>query len=256
MGCIRMILRFAAPMPRVDAFDRYLFVGPHPDDIEIGAGATVARLCALGKKVCFLICTDGRFGMTNAPSGISEEALAQMRKEEAIRGAKTLGVTDVRFLDLRDGAGYTFDALKSGIARTVSDFQPEILFAPDPQTGAECHPDHLQVGCASREIACMAPYPGIMAGYGVTASPVRAIAFYMTAHPNRYVPTGPYRPRQRQAIACHASQYPEGCSDLASLSTYLPLRSFVFGLRSRHKGAEGFRMLDSLRMHCLPEAGL
>ena len=39
MSLTRLALRFAAPPPRVESFDRYLFLGPHPDDIEIGAGA-------------------------------------------------------------------------------------------------------------------------------------------------------------------------------------------------------------------------
>ena len=41
---IRMILKRAVPVPSVEGFQRYLFVGPHPDDIEIGAGATAAKL--------------------------------------------------------------------------------------------------------------------------------------------------------------------------------------------------------------------
>ena len=69
-------------------------IGPHPDDIEIGAGATVARLAAQGKKVCFLICTDGRFGSANAPDGITGDALASLRMEEARASARVLGVTD------------------------------------------------------------------------------------------------------------------------------------------------------------------
>ncbi|MGN1015818.1 MAG: PIG-L deacetylase family protein, partial [Faecousia sp.] len=51
MSLTRIALKFAAPLPDLEAFDRYLFVGPHPDDIEIGAGATVSRLTSLGKQV-------------------------------------------------------------------------------------------------------------------------------------------------------------------------------------------------------------
>ena len=103
MGITKLALRFAAPFPKVNSFNRYLFVGPHPDDIEIGAGATVAALAAQGKNICFLICTDGRYGTTNMPDTVSEEALIATRKEEAIRSAAALGVNDVRFLGLSDG---------------------------------------------------------------------------------------------------------------------------------------------------------
>ena len=59
MGLTKLAIKFAAPFPKVESFERYLFLGPHPDDIEIGAGATVAALAAQGKTICFLICTDG-----------------------------------------------------------------------------------------------------------------------------------------------------------------------------------------------------
>ncbi|MBR5982002.1 MAG: PIG-L family deacetylase, partial [Firmicutes bacterium] len=58
MSLTRFILRFAAPVPQVESFEKYLFIGPHPDDIEIGAGATAAKLAAAGKKITFLVCTD------------------------------------------------------------------------------------------------------------------------------------------------------------------------------------------------------
>ena len=58
MSLTRLALRFAAPLPNLEDFKRYLFVGPHPDDIEIGAGATASRLASLGKQVTFLVCTD------------------------------------------------------------------------------------------------------------------------------------------------------------------------------------------------------
>ncbi len=255
MSLTRLVLRFAAPVPRIESFERFLLIGPHPDDIEIGAGATVAKLAEMGKTICFLICTDGRFGSGNAPEGISEEELAAMRMKEAVASAHALGVTDVRFLGLRDGAGYSMNELVHGIARVVSDFQPDILFAPDPFVRGESHADHLQVGQAARQIACFAPYPGIMQQYGASSAPVKAIAYYMTAHPNRYVGTGKYIKKQMQAIFdCHLSQYPKGCADAEAIRTYLRLRSVDFGIRSLRGCAEGFRVQGALHMHCLPEA--
>ena len=62
MSILKLVLKAAAPLPDIEKFDRYLFIGPHPDDIEIGAGATAAKLAARGKSVCFLICLDGRYG--------------------------------------------------------------------------------------------------------------------------------------------------------------------------------------------------
>ena len=88
MSLVSLALRLAAPAPQVEAFDRYLFLGPHPDDIEIGAGATAAKLIAAGKQVCFLICTDGRFGLEHAPTGTAPEDLIALRQAEALSSAK------------------------------------------------------------------------------------------------------------------------------------------------------------------------
>ena len=103
MSLTRAVLRFAAPLPRIEKFQRYLFVGPHPDDIEIGAGATAAKLAAEGKDLCFLICTDGRFGTDHAPASLVGDTLAKLRRAEAESSASLLGVKDLRFLPFSDG---------------------------------------------------------------------------------------------------------------------------------------------------------
>ena len=253
MSLTRLALRAAAPVPRVEGFSRYLFVGPHPDDIEIGAGATVSRLTAMGKKVAFLICTDGRFG--DGCTELRGDALAAAREEEARRSAALLGVEDVRFLRLSDGGFYRQEEMLAGIARVIGEVQPEVLLAPDPCVRSECHIDHLNVGEAVRRLACLAPYEGIMAGYGGKSAPVKALACYMTARPNRYVATRGHVDRQMKAIFdCHVTQFPPNGAEARSIRLYLTLRSIDFGLRSLKGRAEGFRVLGTTQMHCLPEA--
>ena len=53
MSLTARIAALAAPVPRPDSFERCLFIGPHPDDIEVGAGATAAKLCAMGEAHYF-----------------------------------------------------------------------------------------------------------------------------------------------------------------------------------------------------------
>ena len=101
MSLTSIILKFAVPVPNILKYDNYLFIGPHPDDIEIGAGSTIAKLVSLGKKVSFLICLDGRFGLDYAPHGTTPEALIDIRKKESIEAANLLGVTDVYFLGFK-----------------------------------------------------------------------------------------------------------------------------------------------------------
>lgn len=255
MSVLKRIIRAAAPLPKIEKMERFLFIGPHPDDIEIGAGATAAMLAAAGKTVCFLICADGRFGTSNAPE-IGPEEMIAVRKREAVASARDLGVGDVRFLDLCDGGFYEMRELVRGIASVTGEFRPDVIFAPDPCVTSECHKDHLNVGNAAREVACFAPYAGIMKEYGADAAPVKALACYFTAKANSFVDTSGFLPAQLDSIfKFHRSQFPEGCADAKSIGLYLKLRAYDFGLRSFHKTAEGFRVLGQTQMHCLPEAG-
>ena len=266
MSILSIIIRTAGPIPTVESFDRYLFIGPHPDDIEIGAGATAAKLAALGKKVTFLICLDGRYGLENAPEGTTSEELIEIRKKESFASAKMLGVSDVRFLGLSDGGFYRIGleggenpdegSLLAKMARVIGEVQPDIIFATDPSVGSECHTDHINVGECAKRLAFFAPFKDIMAKFGAENTDVKAIAFYMTGRPNRYVRTGKKLINRQFAsvFECHQSQYPKGCPDIDSLKLYLNLRAFFFGVRSLKGRAEGFRVLGRTHMHCLPEA--
>ena len=256
MSLTSAVLRFAAPPPRLEDYERYLFLGPHPDDIEIGAGATAAKLAEVGKDICFLICTDGRFGLSNAPAGTTSERLVELRREEARKSAALLGVKNVCFLDFSDGGLYEPREQLRAMARIVGAFQPDVIFAPDPDVSSECHIDHRNVGEAAKILACFAPYSELFEAYGGKAAAVKALAFYMTAKPHRYVKTPGYLPRQLDAIfQCHVSQFPPESEEGRAIRLYLKLRSADFGLRCLTTAAEGFRVLGQTQMHCLPEAG-
>lgn len=256
MSLTRLAIRLACPLPKLEEFRRFLFIGPHPDDIEIGAGATAAKLAAAGKEVRFLICMDGRYGLENAPAGTSPEKLAEIRRQEAVASAGMLGAKEVQFLNLSDGGFYERQSLLWAMAQAIGRVQPDVIFAPDPCADSECHADHRNVGEAARQLAFFAPFREIMEKYGAKSAPVQALAYYMTARPNTYVKTTGYLSRQDEAIfSCHKSQFPEGCAEVKSIRLYLKLRAVDFGLRSGKGRAEGFRLLDRTRMHCLPEAG-
>jgi len=253
MSITRTVLSIAAPLPKLESFRRCLFIGPHPDDIEIGAGALAAKLAAAGKELCFLICTDGRYGGEHVPH-LRPEELAAVRKEEALASAAALGVRDVRFLGFCDGGFYDPGELETAAAREIGSFGPDVIFAPDPNLESECHRDHLNVGRIAANLACFAPYGGIMERFGAKTAEVKAVAFYFTSRPNAFVSTTGYLPRQMEALfSCHKSQFPEGSPAAASLRQYLKLRSVEFGLRAFSRTGEAYRVLDVLRMHCVSE---
>lgn len=255
MSLLKPILNAAVPLPRLESFSRYLFIGPHPDDIEIGCGATVSKLAALGKEISFLICLDGRYGFDNAPS-LSPEELLEARRREAIESARLLGVDDVHFLDLCDGGFYDVEELRKGIAIRVGIFQPDVIFSVDPDVSSECHLDHINVGQQSKIVANFANNSHIMERMGSSSAPVKALALYMTAKPNKFIGTRGHVQKQLSAIFdVHKTQFPAGCPQASSISLYIKLRAFFFGLRSLKGQAEGFRVLDNTRMHCMPEGG-
>lgn len=252
----RCILRFAAPLPKIENYNTYLFIGPHPDDIEIGAGATVSKFLEKGKNVHYLICTDGRYGNGHMLDKTYDE-VAEIRKEETIKCAKYLGVKDnnIHFLDLSDGAFYSLDDLEKGMAKVIGEVKPDVLFAPDPDVISETHKDHLNVGKIAKYMANFAPYEGIMKKYGASTSNVEAIALYMTAKPNTFIKTGnKYIKKQIESVRkFHSSQF-KG-NEFDSIETYIKLRSYEFGIKSFKGRAEGFRVLGKVHMHCLPESG-
>ena len=253
MSLVKAALHFAVPLPKLESFRRYLFIGPHPDDIEIGAGALAAKLAAAGKEVFFLICADGRFGGGNTPH-LKADELALLRRAEARASAKLLGAEEPRFLDFCDGGFYEYAELERAIAKAVGEIGPEVIFAPDPCVESECHKDHLHVGRAAKTVACFAPYAGIMERFGAKSAEVKALALYFTAKPNVFVSTAGFLDKQLDSIfSCHESQFPVPSPEASSLELYLKLRAAQFGLRTLSRSGEAYRVLDPTRMHCLPE---
>lgn len=256
MGLTALAIKAAAPLPHPEKFDRALFIGPHADDIEIGAGATAARLAAEGKEVYFLICMDGRFGTAALDDEAGQLALVARRQEEARASAAFLGVKEVRFLGLCDGGFYDFHELEAAVARAIGDIAPDVVFTCDPYPDCESHRDHLNTGFAVRNAVNFSSNPGIMNRFGAKACDVKALCYFMTAKPNRFVATRGYVKKQLEAITtCFPSQIPEGGDDARLFSLYIKLRSIDFGLRSFKGRAEGFRVIGKTQMHCLPEGG-
>lgn len=252
MCFVKMILKKAIPLPKIEKLNRFLVVGPHPDDIEIGMGATVAKLTAQGKEVIYVIATDGRYGTFNPEEDLDK--LVELRKQEAVKAAQTLGVTQVSFLNFSDGGFYEYDELTAAIATEFARFKPDVVFAPDYKLANEHHIDHLSVGeaAANAFIACGNYHIMKLLGEEGYAAP-KAIAYYYTDKPNVYVKISKQHQQKKfEAIDIFTSQFKE--EELKSLKTYLDIRALRFGSRVLAGKAEGFRVYGSIHTHCAPEA--
>jgi LmbE family N-acetylglucosaminyl deacetylase len=245
------ILKHGVPLPKLTAYERYLFVGPHPDDIEVACAPTVRALTDAGKHVSFLIVTDGRMGALDPK--LFGDPLVEIRREEARASAKLIGVTDVTFLPFHDGAAYPFEAAAAAIAKEIVRCRPQVVFAPDPNVISECHYDHIKVGMAAKMSMNIGPVRKRDESVGGSGShSVDALAFYYTDRPNSYVPVKKTFDARRAALSEHKSQFDE--TMIRDIVQYFRLRSARFAFRTFKGRCDGYRALAPTHMHCFPEA--
>src|SRR5437867_12410634 len=125
-----------------------LIVSAHPDDMEIGMGGTVAKLAWSKAIVTSLIVTDG--GRASNPFGWTEQRMAEVRREEALRAAGVLGVTDVVFFDEPDAADeINATAVKQKLTKLIARLQPTEVYTLHEEL--DRHPAHRLVGKLVRE---------------------------------------------------------------------------------------------------------
>ncbi len=103
-------------------FRRVLCVVAHPDDMEYGASAAVARWTAQGIDVGYLLLTRGEAGMPNPP-----EETARLRVAEQQAACAAVGVNHLTVLEHPDGVlVYGLD-LRRDICREIRRFQPDVV---------------------------------------------------------------------------------------------------------------------------------
>jgi LmbE family N-acetylglucosaminyl deacetylase len=111
------------PLPMPDDWQRALVVAAHPDDIEYGAAAAVAVWTAAGKEVHYLLATRGEAGI----AGMPPVEAGPLREEEERRSAAVVGVSEVEFLDHRDGVLAAGVALRRDLAAAIRRHRPELV---------------------------------------------------------------------------------------------------------------------------------
>jgi bacillithiol biosynthesis deacetylase BshB1 len=117
-----------------------LFLSPHPDDVEIFCGGTVARCAREGRAVHVVDLTAGEMA-TNGD--------VVVRRRESVKSLEALGVTTERgVLGLPDGGLDANDPLQlRELVGCVRQLRPEVLVAPWVQ---DRHPDHVATGELAR----------------------------------------------------------------------------------------------------------
>jgi LmbE family N-acetylglucosaminyl deacetylase len=110
-----------SPMP--DDWASALVIAAHPDDIEYGLAAAVSAWTTAGKDVHYLLATRGEAGM----EGIPPEEAGALREDEERRSAAIVGVSEVEFLDQRDGVLVAGPELRRDLAGAIRRHRPELV---------------------------------------------------------------------------------------------------------------------------------
>jgi bacillithiol biosynthesis deacetylase BshB1 len=95
-----------------------LAFGAHPDDIELGCGATIAKEIAKGRKVGAIDLTEGELGTRGS---------AKLRYEEAAAAAKILGIQVRENLKMADGFFVNNKDHQLEIIKVIRKYRPEIV---------------------------------------------------------------------------------------------------------------------------------
>lgn len=183
-----------------------LAIGAHPDDIEFGAGATLAKWAAAGCVVHHLVCTDGSKGTWNPDADI--DALIETRQREQRDAARALGATgEVVFLGHVDGELESTLEVRSEVARCIRRLQPEVILGHDPWKRYRLHPDHRHAGLLACEGIVGARDPHFFRDHGLPPHRPDMLLLWEADAPDHLEDVAGFVHTKLAALEAHASQF-------------------------------------------------
>jgi len=226
-----------------------LAIAPHPDDVELTCGGTMAKMAEAGYATGILDLTRGETGTRGTP---------QMRLRESEEAGKILGVKVRRNLGLPDAHLRVCDEYKAAIAGVIRELEPRTVILPYWEGR---HPDHY----TSATLGFEACFVAGLKNYGLEGEAFRPFkviyaAAYDTVMPTFAVDITEQYERRRRSILAYESQFRPTPQDLENARTskvVLPLdeleermsiTSRAFGRLIGVKYAEGFVVREILRV--------
>ncbi len=219
-----------------------LVFGPHPDDLEIGLGGTIARHVAAGLTVGLCDLTGGEMGS----NGNVPERLAESEAARAVLGAAWRD--NLRWPDRRIGRDPGH--LEQAVA-FIRQHRPRTIAAP---YWSDRHPDHV----AASQVITEAAFNAGLRRYPSEGEAWKAdwICYYFindSAPPSFLVDVSAHYDRKRQALDCHASQFQAALPGAAATRLNTPLfrqliesRDAQFGALAGVAWAEGLVVREPL----------
>jgi bacillithiol biosynthesis deacetylase BshB1 len=220
-----------------------LVFGPHPDDIEIGLGGTVARHSAEGQVVGLCDLTEGE---------MSTNGTVAERREEAAAATRVLGAAWRENLRWPDGdIAPTPAAIRSAVD-LIRRHRPRAIAIP---YWDDRHPDHV----AASQVLRLAAFKSRLPRFVTDAEPWSPdwICYYFindSVSPSFVVDVSAHYEKKRQALDCHRSQFQ--ASGAAAMPTRLTAPTFRRLIESRDaqlgalagvEYAEGFIVREPVR---------
>lgn len=197
-----------------------LVFGPHPDDLEIGLGGTIARHAAAGFSVGLCDLTAGELGSNGTPDE---------RKREAADAGRVLGAAWRRNLEWPDGGIVPSPEILRSAVELIRGERPRTVALPYWE---DRHPDH---GAASR-VLDLAVFRSGLRRYVTDLESWRPewVCYYFinnSAPPSFIVDVSEHYEAKRAALACHRSQFAP--SEASAVPTRLTASTFRQLIESR-----------------------
>lgn len=173
-----------------------LAFGPHPDDLELGLGATLAKHAALGHRVGLCDLTRGEM----ASNGTPDERLAEAEQARRVLGAawrQNLGWPD-------RGIGSS-DAHVTRAAALIRRTKPRVIAIPYWE---DRHPDHA----AASRVLTEAVFNARLRRYPIEGEPWHPdwVCYYFindSAPASFVIDVSAHYETKRRALACYRSQF-------------------------------------------------
>src|SRR6266566_3182539 len=200
-----------------------MVIGAHPDNEDFGAGATSALWAKQGKKIVWVVMTDGAEG-SEVPSLIDTELMLTREREQRM-ACEVLGVQAVEFLRFPDGHLTNSEAARRAIVRLIRKYRPRVVFthdptqhfyAPDPnekpdETAYLNHPDHRATG--NIVLDAIFPATGNPRSYrellaeGLPPCRVHELYLFHSERDNTFIDISETIELKAKGLQCHVTQF-------------------------------------------------
>jgi LmbE family N-acetylglucosaminyl deacetylase len=229
-----------------------LAIGAHPDDVEFGCGATLAKWAAHGCIVHHLVLTDGSKGTWDASA--DTVALVDRREAEQREAARRLAGSSagtVVFLHQVDGELESGLALRGEVARVIRELRPQVVLGHDPWKRYRLHPDHRHAGLLACEGIVNARDPHFNKEHGLAHHRPDTLLLWEADEPDHVEDVTDYVDAKLFALEAHESQFESTMKvvDTDQLDAFRTrIRARLAGLGAPHGlgAAEVFKKISDL----------